>query len=266
VNGTARTDGPSEPGPPRIDARRIDAVVVDADAVLTDSSPLRAAAWADAMQAFLGQYAHVTGDPQTMHPPVHLTPDQAALLDPDIAAVLLRQQTGRIDLAAEHLGPSEADLVPLLAAEGARRFRDLIQERSLRCRPGAYRLLRALRAEGIAVAAVSTTRHGALLVRTAGLAGFVAVCVDARDADFYGLGGPPSPAMLRLALGLLRTDAGRAAAVAGSLPYLAAAEGAPFGLSILARPSTHPLLRPAPAGRVGVQHLGDVTVGAAPGG
>jgi beta-phosphoglucomutase-like phosphatase (HAD superfamily) len=257
VNGTAPPHGPPEPGPPRIDARRIDAVVVDADAVLTDSPPLRAAAWADAMQAFLGQYAHVTGERHTAHPPVHLTPDQAGLLDPDIAAVLLRQQAGRIDLAAEHLGPSEDDLVQLLAAEGARRFRDLVRERAPRCRPGAHRLLRALRAEGIAVAAVSTTRHGALLVRQAGLAGLVAVCVDALDAEYYGLGGPPSPAMLRLTLGLLHTDAGRAASVAGSLPHLAAAEGTPFGLSILARP--------APAGTLGVQHLGDVTVGTEPG-
>ncbi|WP_345704862.1 hypothetical protein [Kitasatospora paranensis] len=135
MNGTARPHGPPDPGRPRIDARRIDAVVVDTDAVLTDSLPLRTAAWADAMQAFLGQYAHVTGEPYGAHPPVHLAPDEAGLLDLDIAAVLLRQQTGRIDLAAEHLGPSEDDLVLLLAAEGARRFRDLMQERA----PGAGR-------------------------------------------------------------------------------------------------------------------------------
>ncbi|GAA4990068.1 hypothetical protein GCM10025734_16700 [Kitasatospora paranensis] len=115
------------------------------------------------------------------------------------------------------------------------------------------------------MAAVSTTRHGAFLVRHAGLAGLVAVCVDAVDVEYYGLGGPPSPAMFRLALALLHTDGGRAASLAGSLPHLTAAEGIPFGLSILARPDGHGPPRPVTAGPV-VQHLDEVTVGAAPAG
>ncbi|MFI6444399.1 HAD family hydrolase [Kitasatospora sp. NPDC050543] len=258
-----RARRPAHPGPAAlIDARHTEGVVIDTDAVLTDALPLRSAAWAETMQAFAVQYAHVTGDRRALRRPAQLPADRMGQLDRDIAASLLRLQGGRIDLAAQHLGPSEEDLISLLAAESDRRLLDLATSRPVRCRPGARRLLRALRAEAVAVAAVSTTRQGAALLRRSGLAELVTVCVDARDAEHYGLAGPPGPAMLRFALTLLHARAVHAVSLAGTSLHQAAAQEASFRLGILVQPGDRsPCPGPDPAGRAWVERLDEVVVG-----
>ncbi|MFJ5117188.1 HAD family hydrolase [Kitasatospora sp. NPDC088548] len=208
----------------------VGAVVLDADRVLTDSQPLRVIAWQDTLDAYLAQYAHVTGRPQgtldaTSDLPAHLT----GRLDTDIAAALLAARPVAADLAAQHLGPSDEDLLRLLVRHEDQRFEELLRSQGAPPRTGAVRLLLALRAAGIRTAAVSTSLRGELLLRRAGLADLVDLCVDAGDAAHYGLAGPPDPGLYELAMRLLRTAPERSVLLVGTPLGTAAGMRAGFG-------------------------------------
>ncbi|GAA2804592.1 HAD family hydrolase [Kitasatospora sp. CM 4170] len=201
-----------------------------ASVLLTDSQPLRVGAWQDTPDAYLAQYAHVTGRPQRhldamSDLPAHLT----GRLDADTAAALLAECPVITDLAAQHLGPSGDDLLRLLVRHQDRRFEELLRSRGVSPRKGAVSLLLALRTAGIRTAAVSTSRRGTLLLRGAGLADLVDVCVDAGDAGHYGLAGPPDPGLYELALRLLQTAPARSALLAGTPLGTAAGVRAGFG-------------------------------------
>ncbi|MFB7667726.1 HAD family hydrolase [Kitasatospora sp. NPDC056138] len=216
-----------------LDAGRIDAVVLDADGVLTDCLPLRAAAWQDTLHAFTAQYARVTGEVQSpldgsADLPAHL----AGLLDEDIAAVLLRPPARRVDLAADHLGPAEADLHRILARHEDQRFAELLDAADLVARAGVHRFLLDLQTAGITAAASSSSRHCRRILHRAGLDQSVELCVDAQDTEHYGLAGPPSPALLQLALRLLHSPPDRAALFADTPAVLEAGERSGFGLIV----------------------------------
>ncbi|MGW7448425.1 HAD family hydrolase [Kitasatospora sp. NPDC054795] len=214
----------------RLAPHLVGAVVLDADGVLTDSQPLRTMAWQDTLDAYLAQYAHVTGRPQrpldaTSDLPAHLT----GRLDVDTGAALLAERPVIADLAVHHLGPSGEDLLRLLVRHQDQRFEELLNSRGAPPRTGAVRLLRALRTAGIRTAAVSTSRRGTLLLHRAGLDDLVDACVDAGDAGHYGLAGPPDPGLYELALRLLRTAAARSVLLAGTPMGTAAGVRAGFG-------------------------------------
>ncbi|MDH6127308.1 HAD family hydrolase [Kitasatospora sp. GP82] len=216
-----------------LDTRRISAVVLDADGVLTDCLPLRTTAWRDTLHAFAAQYARVTGDAQSpldasADLPAHLT----GLLDEDIAATLLRPHTRRVDLAADHLGPAEADLRRILARHEDQRFTELLDSDSPVARPGVHRFLLDLQDADITAAALSSGRHCRRMLRRAGLDQLVEVCVDAQDTEHYGLAGPPNPALLQFALRLLHTRPERAVLFADTPAVLETGERSGFALII----------------------------------
>ncbi|MGK4585318.1 HAD family hydrolase [Kitasatospora sp. HPMI-4] len=217
----------------RLDPRRTDAVVFDADGVLTDSLPLRTAAWRDTLHAFTAQYARVTGETR---PPLDASADLpahlASLLDEDIAAALLHPPSHRIDLATCHLGPAEADLRRILARHEDQRFMELLDSEGLEARPGVHQALLDLRGAGVAVGAFSSSGHCGSMLHRAGLDQLVEVFVDAEDTKHYGLAGPPSPALLQLLLRLLHTRPERAALFADTPAVLEAGERSGFALII----------------------------------
>lgn len=216
-NVTPRPQQPRAPAitdlpPVWLNPRLVRAVVLDADGVLTNSQPLRTAAWQDTRDAYLAQYTRVTGSPQyAPHARPDLPADLTGRLDEETAAGLLRAHDGPVDLAAEHLGPSGDDLLEVLVRHEDQRFVELLHSPGVQARPGAARLLLELRAAGIRTAAVSTGRHCEQLLRRAGLVHLVDACVDAEDALHYRLAGPPEPALYQLALKLLHTAPAHAA-------------------------------------------------------
>jgi HAD superfamily hydrolase (TIGR01509 family) len=216
-----------------LDPRHINAAVFDADGVLTDSLPLRTAAWRDTLHAFTAQYARATGDAR---PPLDtsagLPAQLAGLLDEDIAAALLRPPTGRVDLGGGRLGPAEADLRRILANHEDQRFTELLDSEGLQARPDAHRVLLDLRAAGVVVGAFSTGRHCLAMLHRAGLDRLVAVSVDAEDTEHYGLAGPPHPALLQLALRLLHTRPEHAVLFADTPAALEAGERSGIGLVV----------------------------------
>ncbi|MEU9044645.1 MULTISPECIES: HAD family hydrolase [unclassified Kitasatospora] len=222
----------AEPSP-GIDPRHIDAVALDTDGVLTDSQQLRIAAWGDALHAFTAQYARATGHPW----PVPTTSSGLithllGLLDEDIAASLLRPAGHPVDLAADHLGPAEADLRQLLACQVDQRLAELLHSRGPSARPGARALLLRLRAAGIATAAISTSRRAGEMLRHAGLGDLIDVSIDGQDAKHYRLAGPPHPGLLQLALRLLHARPDRAALLADTAVVLEAGRLGALGLVV----------------------------------
>ncbi|WP_457033754.1 HAD family hydrolase [Kitasatospora sp. P5_F3] len=200
-----------------LDPGAVRAVVLDADGVMTNSRTLRTTAWQDTFDAYLAQYARVTGDPQpSSDVRSDLHRDLTGRLDEDTAAELLRATGRRIDLAAVHLGPSRENLLALLVRHQDQRFLDLLNSPGVPARSGSAGLLRALRAAGIPTAAVSTSRHCGLLLRRAGLANLVDACVDAEDALHHQLVGPTEPALYQFATKLLHCGPGQSALLVGA--------------------------------------------------
>jgi len=245
----------------RLDARTVEAVVLDADGVLTDSQELRLAAWQDTLEAYLAQYAHVTGDPQ---PGLGTLEDLAAQLsgrlDEEAAAGFLREHRLRTDLARQYLGPSGNDLLRLLVRHEEQVFLDRLHTRGARARAGAARLLLDLRASGIRTAAVSTGRHCEQVLRSAGLVHLLDTCVDGDDALHNQLSGPPGPALYQLALRLLHVTAARAVLLADTQPGLTAGSLAGFSQVVAVTHGKDPRAAyPAGPGRA-VRGLEDVTI------
>ncbi|MFC5639941.1 HAD family hydrolase [Kitasatospora cinereorecta] len=214
----------------RLDPRTVDAVVLDTDGVLTNARALRSTAWQDTLNAYLAQYAHVTGRPRPRRAvSAGRVGSLTGLLEQDTAAALLQAQGRLANLAEQHLGPSGEDLLDLLVRHANHRFLELLRSEGVRARSGAGRLLFDLRAAGIRTAALSTGRHSEQLLRSAGLMDLLEARVDAADAEHYRLAGPPEPAMYRLALKRLHSGPGRAALLTDTPAGLAAGAWAGFG-------------------------------------
>ncbi|WP_354637200.1 HAD family hydrolase [Kitasatospora camelliae] len=231
----------------RLDPRTVDAVVLDTDGVLTNSRALRSAAWQETLDAYLAQYAHVTGHPRPRRAvSASRVGGLTGLLEQDTAAALLQAQGRLANLAEQHLGPAGEDLLDLLVRYADHRFLELLQSEGVRARSGAARLLFDLRAAGIRTAALSTSRHGEQLLRSAGLVGLVEDRVDAADAEHYQLAGPPEPAMYRLALKRLHCVPGRAALLTDTAAGLAAGARAGFGRLVAVASDDAPWEGPEP--------------------
>ncbi|GGO90461.1 HAD family phosphatase [Wenjunlia tyrosinilytica] len=198
-----------------LDPTRTTAAVFGAEALLTDASTLRAAAWKEVLDSFLIEYAHTTG---RRRPAFDIAVDHPAYLlgrlGEEGAVDFLQGRGCRPDLAAGHLGPPPADVLRLLLARAERRFAELVQERGVGPRSGARDLLLDLRSHDVATAAVWTGYDGRQLLRCAGLGHLVDTCTDAEDARTHRLAGPPDPAMLLHTLSRLHAQPERTALIA----------------------------------------------------
>lgn len=104
-----------------------------------------------------------------------------------------------------------------VAADKERRFTRWLRERPVDAYPGSVRLLRALRAAGVPVAAASASRHARELLERSGLLGLLDALVDGVEAARLGLPGKPDPALFLEAARRLGVPAGRCALVEDAL-------------------------------------------------
>ncbi|MFJ9898357.1 HAD family hydrolase [Streptomyces sp. NPDC091280] len=203
--------------------RAVEAVVCDTDGVITDSARVHAAAWKTAFDGFL-----------TEHPP-----DDPAQRRPfDIADDYLRYVDGRSRrdgaaafLAARGVEPTAAT-VEAVAADKESLFVERIRRQSVDAYPGTVRLVRALRAAGVPVAAASASRHARELLVGAGVFGLFDVLVDGAEAARLGLAGKPRPDLFLEAVRRLGVPPTGAAVVEDALAGVAAGRLGGFGLVV----------------------------------
>ncbi|WP_371583060.1 HAD family hydrolase [Streptomyces sp. NBC_01314] len=193
------------------------AVVFDTDGVITDSARVHAAAWKTAFDAFLtphGQHPFDVGDDYLRHV------DGKSRLD-----------GARAFLQSRGLNPSEVD-VRAVAADKERLFTERLREHGVDAYPGTVRLLRALRAAGIPLAAASASRHACELLEHAGVRDLFDALVDGAEAARLHLPGKPDPALFLEAARRLGVPASRAAVVEDALAGVEAGRRGGFGLVI----------------------------------
>lgn len=198
------------------------AVVFDTDGVLVDSARVHAAAWKAAFDAYLSGLPPGVADAPARRPF-------------DAAGEYRRYVDGRSrrDGAAAFLAarglPADPAAVEAVAADKERHFTRRLSERPVDAYPGSARLLRALRAAGVPVAAASASRHARGLLERSGLLGLLDALVDGVEAARLGLPGKPDPALFLEAARRLGVPAGRCALVEDALAGVEAGRRGGFG-------------------------------------
>ncbi|MEU7283512.1 HAD-IA family hydrolase [Streptomyces sp. NPDC045431] len=198
-------------------------VVLDTDGVITDSARVHAAAWQGAFDAFLRD-----------HPPPD--PEQRRPFDPGEDYARHVDGRSRADGAAAFLAsrglPADAAAVAEVAAEKERLFTGLLRERHIAAYPGTVRLLRALRAAGVPLAAASASRHAREVLARADVIGLFDAVVDGAEAARLGLPGKPEPALFLEAARRLGVPPGRCALVEDALAGVEAGRRGGFALVV----------------------------------
>lgn len=201
----------------------IAAVVLDTDGVITDSARVHAAAWKAAFDAHLRE-----------HPP----PDPAQRRPFDDRTDYLRYVDGksRHDGAASFLAsrglPSDDHAVALVAERKEQLFAARLRSGDIPAYPGTVRLLRALRAEGVKLAAASASRHARELLDRAQVLDLFEALVDGAEASRMGLPGKPDPALFLEAARRLGRPLTRTAVVEDSLAGVEAGRRGRFALVV----------------------------------
>ncbi|WP_406005165.1 HAD-IA family hydrolase [Streptomyces sp. NBC_00637] len=201
--------------------RGVEAVVCDADAVITDSAKVHAAAWKAAFDAF----------------PTESPPEDPAQRRPfDSGDDHLRYVVGRfrLDGAAAFLaagGPAPGtETVRAVAEDKERRVTERIRD-GVEAFPGTVRLVRALRAAGVPVAAASASRYARELLTGAGVPDLL-VLVDGGEAARLALTGKPRPDLFLVAARRLGVAPARAAVVEDALAGVGAGGAGGFALVV----------------------------------
>lgn len=203
--------------------RDIHAVVLDTDGVITDSARVHAAAWKTAFDAFLA--AHPPEDPAGRRP-FDTGEDYLRFVDGKS-----RLDGAAAFLASRGIDPAEGT-VRAVAAEKERLFTRRLREEGVDAYPGTVRLVRALRAAEVPVAAASASRHAGELLAGAGVAGLFDALVDGGEAARLRLDGKPRPDLFLEAARRLGVPPDRAAVVEDAVAGVEAGRDGGFALVV----------------------------------
>lgn len=177
----------------------IKAVLFDLDGVVTRTAAIHARAWQRLFDEFM---AGLDGDPERLRP-FRLPEDYLAYLDgkPRYDGVRSFLQSRGIDLPWGDPEDSPDDrTVCGLGNRKNRYFNQVLAELGVEVFPTTVALIRALRAHGIRIACVSSSKNCRPVLARAGIVDLFDVIFDGRDLDSENLPGKPRPdAFLRTA-------------------------------------------------------------------
>ncbi len=193
---------------------RFDAVLCDLDGVLTDTASLHAAAWRATFDPFLAG----------------CTPPQRPFSDDDYLAFVdgkPREEGVRSLLESRGLSASASVVAELAAAKQAC-VEAALRSGGVDVFDDGVAFVRAVRAAGLAVGVVSSSRNAAAVLDAAGLSGLVDVVVDGNDVA-GGLAGKPAPDTFVEACRRLGEAVGRTVAAARTVVVEDAESGVAAG-------------------------------------
>jgi beta-phosphoglucomutase family hydrolase len=238
-----------------LSARDHDAVLFDLDGVLTRTASVHAAAWKRLFDEFLEQRSAETGEPFV---PFAVDEDYRQHVDgkPRQDGVTAFLESRHIELAPE---ASRA-----LGSRKDNYFLDQLKERGVEPYPAAIALVRALRAQKIRTAVVSSSNNCAAVLERAGIAPLFDARVDGLDITRLELKGKPAADAFVEAARRLGVEPSRAVVVEDAIVGVAAGRAGAFGCVIgVDRRGQSLALREAGADVV-VTNLAQVAVAAEP--
>lgn len=210
----------------------VTAMVFDVDGVLTDSARVHAEAWKEAFDAALRD--HPPAD-KALDRPFDAADDYLRYVDgkprADGAAAFLRARQVPIPEGSPS-DPPGTDSVAAVAALKDGMFTRRVREHGIEPFPGSVRLLKALRAARVPLAAASSSHHARDVLAGAGLLDCFVTLVDGNEAQRLGLPGKPDPALFLEAAHRLGAEPADAAVAEDALAGVEAGRRGGFGLVV----------------------------------
>lgn len=205
-----------------------DAVILDLDGVVTETSSLHAAAWKEVFDEFLQRAA-------PDQPPFDTDEDYREYVDgmPRLDGVRGFLESRGIELPEGEDDDSLDDqTVKGIGNAKNKRFRELLDENGPRVFDDAVAHIRDWKARGLSIAVVSASRNCAAILKAAGLSDLFDVRVDGTTIDELGMGGKPEPDMYVEAARRLGVAPERAIVFEDALAGVEAARQGGFGLVV----------------------------------
>jgi beta-phosphoglucomutase family hydrolase len=219
--------------------REHDAVLFDMDGVLTQTASIHAAAWKQLFDAFLERRSVATGEPST---PFDIDTDYRRYVDGkpryDGVEAFLRSRGIDLPEGTNEDGP-DVESVHGLGSRKDRYFMEHLERHGVRTFEAAVDLVRALRAQGVRTAVVTSSVNCESVLRQAGIADLFDVRVDGLDITRLGLRGKPAPDAFLEAARRMHIEPARSVVVEDAVAGIEAGRAGRFGLVI------------------GVDHVGD---------
>jgi trehalose 6-phosphate phosphatase len=245
-----------------IDAKRLDALLVDLDGVVTDTASVHAAAWKSLFDSYLRERAERSGE---TFRPFDAKADYRAYVDgkPRYDGVQSFLESRGISLPR---GSADDDPTrETVCGLGNRKndlFRRILAENGVEVFEPTAAFLRRARASGVKLALVTSSKNGNLVLDSAGLSDLFEQRVDGVEIARLGLAGKPAPDTFLEAARRLGVAPGRAAVVEDAVSGIQAGRAGGFGLVIgIGTGSQAEALRRSGADVV-VANLGEMTLAA----
>jgi beta-phosphoglucomutase family hydrolase len=209
-----------------------DAVLFDLDGVLTPTAQIHAAAWKRMFDDFMQRWSARTG---TKFVPFDSTADYRRYVDgkprTDGTASFLASRGIDLPAGSPEDGPEQPTEQGLSKLKD-QYFSDYLRTNGIAPYEAAVTLVRALRAQGLQTAVVSSSSHCAAVLEAAGIAGLFDTRVDGEDITRMGLRGKPAPDAYLEGARRLAVSPDRAAVVEDAIAGVAAGHAGHFGLVI----------------------------------
>jgi len=215
-----------------IDPERFDAVLFDLDGVITDTASVHAHAWKKLFDEFLEARAKARDEPFV---PFDLEEDYRTWVDgkPRYEGVRSFLASRGIELPfGDPSNPPGTGTVCALGNIKNEHFNHCLQTDGVTVFPTSVRLIEKLRAEGIRVAVVSSSKNTPTILEVAGLGDLFDLRFDGNEAARLGLKGKPTPDTYLKAAERLGVPAERAVVVEDAISGVEAGRAGHFGLVV----------------------------------
>lgn len=209
-----------------------DAALFDLDGVVTPTAEVHMHAWSAMFNEYLRERADREGAPD---PEPYTDDDYYAYVDgkPRYDGVRSFLASRGITLpTGEPSDPPDADTVCGVGNRKNLYFSKVLDEDGVEAYPGSVKLLDHLRARGVKLAIVSSSRNAPAVLEAAGVTDYFATVVHGGVAAERHLDGKPAPDTFLAAADDLDTPADRAVVLEDAISGVAAGRAGDFGLVV----------------------------------
>ncbi len=208
------------------------AVLFDLDGVLTSTMKVHASCWKRMFDAYLKERAERFGE---VHSPFDIVHDYKRYVDGKLRQDGVRSFLESRSLALPEGTPEDSSAQETVWGLGNRKDRmvqEVLETDGVEVFPGALKLVRQVRTNGLKTAVVSASKNCELILEVAGIRNLFDEVVDGTVADRLDLPGKPAPDTFLTAARMLNVEPERAVVVEDAIAGVAAGRAGGFGLVI----------------------------------
>lgn len=213
-------------------APTITSCLFDLDGVIVNSVPVHASAWKETFDAFLADRAR---HDDTVFVPFDIESDYVSYVDG-----MKREDGVRTFLASRGItlpdgepdDPPEASTIWGVGNRKNELVHALVESNGVEVYPGSLDLVRAVRADGLSTAIVSSSANAPWILRSAAVDDLFDACIDGNFAAEHHTPGKPAPDMFLAGAAAVNVEPGSAAVFEDALAGVQAGRAGRFGLVV----------------------------------